>query len=259
MLLLHKKSFFQINKIFTLIFYHNSPFYYKICYNHCNLKGVFMPNYVKNIVKAPIHVIESMRDEKNNTIDFNLICKWDGYFPFNGVIISAEDLAKKIIKKSIGLNLENYLEIVDFNLEKERKSKPSQFEDDEIQVKLMVKNYLETGYLHDMDFNRNVWGTKWNACEGFINDKKEAKFETAWSTPLPLMIKLSEKFPESKIEVHYADEDMGYNCGYYVLQNGQVIEDVDRDKLNENDENGSLKFALNIHGISYDDFMKEME
>lgn len=217
-----------------------------------------MPNYVKNIVKAPIHVIESMRDKKNNTIDFNLICNWNGYFPFNGVIFSAENLANKIITNSIGLSLDDYLDIVDIHLEKEKKSEAIS-EEYENQVKLMVKNYLDTGYLHNMDFNKEEWGTKWNACDGVINDKKEAKFETAWSTPFPLMKKLSEKFPESKIEVHYADEDMGYNCGYYILQNGQVIEDVDRNKLNENDENGSLKFALNIHGISYDDYMKEME
>lgn len=219
-----------------------------------------MPNYVKNIVKAPIHVINSMKDEQSGEIDFNLICKWDGYFPFNGVSLSSEDLAKSIIKKSLNLTLDNYLEVVDYHLEKEAKEKGSQqLSDHETQVKLMVKNFLDTGYMHDMDFNREVWGTKWNACDGFINANKEAEFDTAWTTPEPLMIKLSEKFPEDRIEVHYADEDIGYNCGYYVLQNGEVIVDVNRDDLNNNEKDGSLKFALALKGKSYEEYMKEVE
>lgn len=219
-----------------------------------------MPNYVKNIVKAPIHVINSMKNEESGEIDFNLICKWNGYFPFNGVIMSSEDLAKNIIKRSLNLSIDNYLDIVDFHLEKENKEKNTKPNTEhENQVKLMVKNFLDTGYMHDMEFNREVWGTKWNACDGFINKNEEVEFDTAWSTPEPLMIKLSEKFPEDRIEVHYADEDIGYNCGYYVLQNGKVIVDVNRDDLNNNEEDGSVKFALNLKGQSYEEYIKERE
>lgn len=67
------------------------------------------------------------------------------------------------------------------------------------------------------------WGTKWNACDSIeLGDGIE--FNTAWSTPFELLVKLSEKYPEVTINVRYADEDFGYNVGEYTLLNGEEIE-----------------------------------
>jgi hypothetical protein len=67
------------------------------------------------------------------------------------------------------------------------------------------------------------WGTKWNATDS-IEFGDGIEFNTAWSTPFELLLKLSEKYPEVTINVRYADEDFGYNVGEYTLLNGEEIE-----------------------------------
>lgn len=48
--------------------------------------------------------------------------------------------------------------------------------------------------------------------------------ETAWSNPEPIMLKLSEMYPEATIEHWWADEDMGSNDGYRVYRGGKIVE-----------------------------------
>lgn len=69
------------------------------------------------------------------------------------------------------------------------------------------------------------WGTKWNAYDQIEVDENVIEFDTAWSTPYELMLKLSEMFPEVQFEIKYADEDFGHNVGEYTLENGQTIND----------------------------------
>lgn len=84
---------------------------------------------------------------------------------------------------------------------------------------LMLKNYRACGYFHSMDFAREVWGTKWNACESTFNvSDGTARFSTAWSYPSPVMISISKRFPDHVIHVKYADEDLGSNCGTLELK-----------------------------------------
>ena len=58
------------------------------------------------------------------------------------------------------------------------------------------------------------WGTKWNAYDGYTKIGKTYimyVFNTAWAVTLPIIKKLSVLgYP---IEVKYADEDYGTNCG----------------------------------------------
>ena len=85
------------------------------------------------------------------------------------------------------------------------------------------------------DWSCNNWGTKWNACytgEPMLNDKGTRLtliFQTAWSTPSPVIGKLSEKFPDVKIKVWFADEDFGSNVGRYGFEKGEVTLDVSLD------------------------------
>lgn len=89
------------------------------------------------------------------------------------------------------------------------------------------------------------WGTKWNASEPVAFDNK-IEFQTAWSTPEPVLIELSNQHPEVTITINYADEDIGSNCGRFVLLNGQEIDY----------EPGDLIFACETWGYDpadYDD------
>lgn len=66
------------------------------------------------------------------------------------------------------------------------------------------------------DWNLENWGTKWNAYDVKIDDNK-IYFDTAWSTPEPIILKMQEMFQEVDIECIFADEDRGYNVGEYQL------------------------------------------
>ena len=89
----------------------------------------------------------------------------------------------------------------------------------------MVRNWRACGYLHPMDFNLKVWGTKWNACEPQADPEAgTCQFETAWSCPMGVLEKVSARFPDDAITVTYADEDIGSNCGTFTLKAGQMVE-----------------------------------
>lgn len=125
----------------------------------------------------------------------------------------------------------------------------------------MVRNFRACGYLHDMDFNRKAWGTKWNACEqSYDIDSGKARFDTAWSHPEPVMIALSKRFPEEEIHVRYADEDMGRNCGEYTMKNGEYLKSdfapSYRDQTEEVKEKWR-RFACDVRGRDYDEYYGE--
>lgn len=100
------------------------------------------------------------------------------------------------------------------------------------------------------------WGTKWNAysisvgeilpemndTNTIVDYKCEVQFDTAWSTPVPVLIQLSKMFPTLSFEIKFADEDIGNNCGIYTLVNGQEI------SLWEPTGNEAVKFAKEIKG-----------
>ena len=74
------------------------------------------------------------------------------------------------------------------------------------------------------------WGTKWNAY-GYSEDTIDYHdgdmlyFQTAWSAPHPILEKLTQMFPDIRLEHEWADEDIGQNCGRCSYQNGERIEE----------------------------------
>jgi hypothetical protein len=72
------------------------------------------------------------------------------------------------------------------------------------------------------------WGTKWNVAKADVDQGAgTARFKTAWANPMPVYIALSKKFPENTIHVDYADENLGYNTGYFTLLNGAIVTESD--------------------------------
>lgn len=86
--------------------------------------------------------------------------------------------------------------------------------------------YKEKGWY---EWNRRYWGTKWDASdveligeeEGYI----EFTFQTPWSAPFPVFERLRYLYPRLSIEVIFADEDWGTNCGTLTLKGGGVIDE----------------------------------
>ena len=77
------------------------------------------------------------------------------------------------------------------------------------------------------DWRIQNWGTKWNAYEHVkTGNENELYFLTAWSAPKEIYEALTKKFPNLTIEVDYADENMGYNCGKMVFENGEMVAEL---------------------------------
>ena len=68
------------------------------------------------------------------------------------------------------------------------------------------------------------WGTKWDVSETFEDENGYICFDTAWSTPIELICKLSERYTDLTFEISFADEDLGSNCGLYLFKNGTEID-----------------------------------
>lgn len=74
------------------------------------------------------------------------------------------------------------------------------------------------------NWNKNNWGTKWNSYSHERESWNTFVFETAWANVKALMLILSKSIPETEIIYEYADEDTGYNCGYFKIKNGEILE-----------------------------------
>lgn len=91
---------------------------------------------------------------------------------------------------------------------------------------MALDNIRDYGHQDWHKWNSANWGTKWNAYSQEYKEDGTIKFETAWSTPYPVIEALSRKFPEAVISMRYADEDFGHNCGEYTFQEGDLVEET---------------------------------
>jgi len=83
-----------------------------------------------------------------------------------------------------------------------------------------IKNY---GHKDWYSWSCENWGTKWNSSDSNIDDNQTLWFDTAWSTPYPVLLELSSKFPDIEFTIEFADEDIGSNTGKYVMKSGCEI------------------------------------
>lgn len=96
---------------------------------------------------------------------------------------------------------------------------------DEELAKELKKKY---GHSDWYEWSCANWGTKWNTYnieEEEYDEPNAITFDTAWSSPRPVIFELSKKYPSLEFGVIYADEDWGCNYGTYMYANGEIIED----------------------------------
>jgi len=212
-----------------------------------------MPNWITNKIQAASHVIRAIVNDKGH-VDFNLIQPFGGPFKPNGIFLDAEDVAEMACGKPVdshpilGALQSSNRQQIDL-----RKMTDESFE----QVIGMLRNYRATGYLHEMDFARAVWGTKWNACASVVNAAAgTCQFDTAWSCPQSALTKLSQQFPNEPIFVTYADEEIGHNCGQFQLMGGKITEQDIAPGSNEMTPQTAKKwrdFAYQVKGYSQEE------
>lgn len=89
------------------------------------------------------------------------------------------------------------------------------------------------------------WGTKWNAYDGYtIIGKTQLTFvfNTAWNAPFRVYAKLCELGYD--LDIRYADEDIGVNCGQ-VIYNAKE-DDVDHfNSLHLSNPEGFARYIWN--------------
>lgn len=195
-----------------------------------------MPNHVTVIVK-PLCDEDKFKEilssiTTDNSIDFKKIIPLDESFKDFEPDIETIDRAK------IALGIQNDV----FNLSLTPVSK------DKIGgIIKALQLYQKTGYCYWYDAQREEWGTKWNAYETTIYDDK-FKFQTAWSLPKQVLLKLSLIHQDIVFDVSYADEDLGSNCGQLKITNGAIIDSNIADWYNDTQEEKRqwIKFAFNL-------------
>lgn len=89
------------------------------------------------------------------------------------------------------------------------------------------------------DWHCHFWGTKWNSTETIVVNDKEVWFDTAWSTPDQIFKAISKKY-DTTVEVEFADEALGNNCGALTYDKGEET------SYNPGDE----EFAARVWGWS---------
>jgi len=160
-----------------------------------------MPNHVSNIIQLKaLDSEEDWRKEEEALEAMKALMKTETHpFDFNVLIpypeqYKALDDARHEAEKQPGMTWQN----------------------------LPKDGYNQGGY----EWCVEHWGTKWNAYDiGFTSEG--VAFQTAWATPKPIFVELSKRFPDLLLEVEFADEDRGNNCGKLVYKNGKLVEFVD--------------------------------
>ena len=206
-----------------------------------------MPNYVRNIVKMegivklPLFTVEGGRMR----FDFNKVIPMpesldveSGSINDEAIIYYVTDKCtlplraiskpdKELVEKKINNRFSkgSWAEEIFMRVLEKTHAAPTSWKEELYKKgETYVANIRKYGHATWYEWCYENWGTKWNAGSNEQENDDTIIFETAWSNPEPVMLKLSEMYPEAAIEHWWADEDMGSNDGYRIYQGGEVIE-----------------------------------
>lgn len=192
-----------------------------------------MPNHVTNIVRANTMVIHSILTEQG--VDFERVIP----------------MPDNVIRGGIGhANIDGVMTKVYWP----HPNPPDS--DDPMGLKTQPVPYPD-GATDWYEWSISNWGTKWNAYESDVSeDERVVRFDTAWSHPFPVIEALSKKYPTHVLEVMYADEDLGANCGAYRILKGEVYELPVPDDYGEAARNfaSMVKYGVPYSALDDDDF-----
>lgn len=190
-----------------------------------------MPNHIKNIITAEPEVLAKIRDvlrSEERAVDFNRLIPMPGVVQLpegkSGWPMHVTSRANDIM--GVGVSDNPLIASLErSNRERDRRTHPiTGFSKDDFEMLLgCMRALYEVGEVDSLDWSRSNWGTKWNAYGIEISDT-EICFETAWSMPKPILLKLAEQ-KLGDFTWSFADEDLGYNCGIRkVAADGTIVE-----------------------------------
>ena len=104
---------------------------------------------------------------------------------------------------------------------------------------------VKTGY----EFHIRLWGSKWNSYNSEMAEDNTIEFCTAWTNVKPVVIALSQKFPDIEMRYQWADEDIGVNMGDVTFKDGECIDEIGFN----NDSKEAIEFAADMWGIDLEE------
>lgn len=247
-----------------------------------------MPNYVKNIIKFKNKDDFDLVSKKYINITKNN----EKYFDFNKVIPMPKEL--DVTSSSSGkLALEylqdplNYIEsnknrgvlleiIKKYNdetiklnnklsnnnikslLNKYSKEISEEFRNFDLELgKIYLNNIQKYEYPTWYEWSNANWETKWNSCETNINESElYIAFETAWSVPEPILLKLIDNDKNLIFDFYYADEGQcfyGKTIFQYNFEENEIKTTEIEFNLKEDDEDEEIDFCEYIFSEEIDE------
>lgn len=223
-----------------------------------------MPNHITNIititgkkneVEKCLKSIKGTGEEGATLIDFNKIIPrpksldiTSGSSVDNAVAILKNDvryfegmLQYPWVKEEGLTSTEQIKEHLKSNLS------PQDFEEG----RMAIENIKKYGCKDWYSWSIKYWGTKWNAYDQIELDFGTIQFDTAWSTPFPVMQELAKSFPDLDFEVKFADEDLGNNCGAYKFENGELTGEYQPEGTE------AMRFACEIKGYDFEQLIHD--
>lgn len=114
-------------------------------------------------------------------------------------------------------------------------------------VDTLLNTYKKHGQISWYSWSVENWGTKWDMYSVECNDNV-LTFETAWSAPDKFYQALADTLDDETIlYVEYADEDIGYNAGVFVLSKESVVH-----TKYDADSKDAWELAIKLKGLEDD-------
>jgi len=210
-----------------------------------------MPNWVRNVITVPKRIMPKIKEKYfvNDEFTFNKVIPMPKELMITSGSVTNDSIAYTLSKMKLIDRLKILNSINDLTMRYDINNKEDieklekyaeKFEPTEDEKalgiktlqdfgKLCINNYRKYGAFNWYNWSVENWGTKWDA--SFIaSDASTISIDTAWDPPIPIIEKLSREFPEDKIVLEYADEDMyGPNKGKIAFINGKEIYDRELD------------------------------
>lgn len=95
-----------------------------------------------------------------------------------------------------------------------------------------IEKDIDRPWFNWYEWHCAAWGTKWNACDPYeTDDGKAVGFDTAWSSPTPIILRLAEIFKDVQFSVDSYFEDGGaMHYNYSGDGSGGVEIEEDKDE-----------------------------
>jgi hypothetical protein len=178
-----------------------------------------MPNYVRTRlsfegkeerIKELFNLVRTETVNEDDTIlfDFNKIIPMPSALDILSCSVGEQAAEYLLYKCGYRTSKDRSIERMEMLKEKS----PEEFDEAIKLGKQYLRNVADYGCATWYEWHIRNWGTKWPAGEIVVNENS-VEFDTAWSFPTPIVLRLSELFPDINISYLYADEDCGYNTG----------------------------------------------